>query len=501
MRKKTFRAALSFGLAASMIFSGMGNFRISAFPADEYIPRLTAPKDDPKEPEYQYYFSDENHLFKIGYGMPNCTAYAWGRIFELTGKKPKLSTDNAGRWYTYNSTNKIYSYGCVPKLGAVACWDKNDAVNGHVAVVEKISKDKSQVTVSESQWDGEMFITYTYQSDSSDHMSKYRFLGYIYPDETSGRNYGDAYRIKSSESDRILTNTGKNSVSIDILKTQTAFQNFRFEMTSKGSYRIYSLTDNKALTRKADEVVLSDDSGISSEWVVYRESETEYTIVDIENENRVLSVDSNTGKIEMSDYTSEKSQLWKFNRLTGVSGISTFIREKKAGFQIDTQNTRTNYLTTEFPDLTGIKFYLNGEEITEPDMSKLRVYYDFNKAGKTSVMITYNGMSAEYEVTVSEEKKAESTKAAVTVPAETTTEPEKTATEPVASAITAVSSQTVSETGKTSSDDNVSEETKNMLKDAIIQYLIEYQKGNADESYDVNKDTYINVSDIIALFQ
>ena len=497
MRKKTFRAALSLGLAAGMIISGMGNFRISAFPADEYIPRLTAPKDDPKEPEYQYYFSDENHLFKIGYGMPNCTAYAWGRIFELTGKKPKLSTDNAGRWYTYNSTNKIYSYGCVPKLGAVACWDKNDAVNGHVAVVEKISKDKSQVTVSESQWDGEMFITYTYQSDSSDHMSKYRFLGYIYPDETSGKNYGDAYRIKSSESDRILTNTGKNKVSVDILKTQTAFQNFRFEMTSKGSYRIYSLTDDKALTRKADEVILSDENGTSSEWVVYRESDTEYTIVDIENENNVLSIDGDTGKIEMSAYTAEKSQLWKLGRLTGVSGISTFIREKKpekTGFWIDIQNTKLNYLSTEFPDLTGIKFYLNSREITDPDMSKLRVYYNFNKAGKTSIKIIYDGMSAEYEVNVIENKNTD-----MSIP--TVTQTEETVTEPVTSQITEVSSQNVTDTKAKEKNDNVSEETKNNLKDALIKYLIEYQNGNADESYDVNKDTYISVSDLIALFK
>lgn len=492
MRKKIFNAALSLGLAAGMVFSGMGDFRISAFSADEYIPRLTAPKEDPEEPEYQYYFSDENRLFKIGYGMPNCTAYAWGRIFELTGQKPKLSTDNAGRWYTYNSTNKIYSYGCVPKLGAVACWDKNDAVNGHVAVVEKVSADKSSITVSESQWGGEMFITYTFQSDSSDHMSKYRFLGYIYPDETSGRNYGDAYRIKSAESDRILTNTGSSSVSIDILKTRTAFQNFRFEMTKNGSYRIYSLTDDKTLTRKSNDVVLSNDNGTSSEWVVYRESDTEYTIVDIDNENNVMSVNSDTGEIEMIAYTGEKSQLWKLGRLTGVSGISTFIREKKSGFQIDTQNTKKSYLTTDFPDLTGIKFFFNDEEITDPDMSKLRVYYDFNKAGKTSVKITYNGMSAEYEVTVTEAPKAES--------APVTEAPLSETTAAVSSSQNIVSASETTEK-KESPADNVSEETRNNLKDAIIQYLIEYQSTNADDSYDVNQDTYINVSDIIALFK
>lgn len=485
MRKNFIKSALSLGMAAGMMISGMGDFRISAFSADEYIPRLTAPKNDPEEPEYPYFFSDDNYLFKIGYGMPNCTAYAWGRVFELTGKRPQLSVDNAGRWYTYNSSKKYYSYGCVPKLGAVACWDKNDLVNGHVAVVESVSQDKSRITVSESQWGGEMFITYTFQSDSSDHMSRYRFLGYIYPDETECRNYGDAYKIKSAQSDRILTNEGNNALSVALLKKETAWQNFRFEMTDKGSYKIYSLTDDKALTRTSDGVVLSNDSGKASEWTVYRESDTEYTIVDVDNENSVISVNSSTGKIEMSPYTAEVSQFWKLNRLTGVSGISTFIREKKPEFYIDTQNTKTEYLSTEFPDLTGIRFFLNDQEITDPDMSKLRVYYDFNNIGKTSVKITYNGMSAEYEVTVSENTQTAFIAAPVAVAAAGSVSPNLTDLQ-----------NTMSSAG----DDAVSEDTRNKLKDAIIQYLIEYQNGNADASYDVNKDTYINVSDIIALF-
>ena len=121
--------------------------------AASFTPRLTAPSKDSK-----YYYSD-NPFYKSGYGMPNCTAYAYGRAYELLGKKPKLSTGNAGKWYNYNKSNGYYSYGKTPKLGAVACWDKGDSNQGHVAVVEKISGDN--VVISESHYQGVNFDTRT----------------------------------------------------------------------------------------------------------------------------------------------------------------------------------------------------------------------------------------------------------------------------------------------------------------------------------------------------
>ena len=45
-----------------------------------FKPRLTAPTTDNR-----FYYKD-NVFYKSGYGMPNCTCYAWGRFYELLNK-------------------------------------------------------------------------------------------------------------------------------------------------------------------------------------------------------------------------------------------------------------------------------------------------------------------------------------------------------------------------------------------------------------------------------
>ena len=145
-----------------------------------YSERTTEPTRDNK-----CYYSD-NVFQKSGYGMwtrsgakrGNCTAYAWGRAYELLGKKPKLGTGNAGSWWNNNKNKGSYSYGKQPKLGAVAVWDKYDGNHGHVAVVEKIMGNK--VIISESHYEGVFFDTRKINSDSSDYLKSMRFLGYIY---------------------------------------------------------------------------------------------------------------------------------------------------------------------------------------------------------------------------------------------------------------------------------------------------------------------------------
>lgn len=85
--------------------------------------------------------------------LPNCTAYAWGRFYEITGTKPKLCKRNAERWYLYTSDG--YLRGSTPKEGAVICWQKGkigDPGAGHVAIVEQINDDGSIIT-SESGWE------------------------------------------------------------------------------------------------------------------------------------------------------------------------------------------------------------------------------------------------------------------------------------------------------------------------------------------------------------
>lgn len=141
----------------------------SVFPttvfANDYEPRLTAPSGEP------YYTRQLNAYAQTGYGMPNCVAYAYGRIYELNGEAPKISKGNAGEWWFINKRNDYYEYGNEPKLGAVACW------SNHVAVVEQISDD-NRITVSESHWGGKYFNTKTY-SNMHAHYGQ-AFYGYIY---------------------------------------------------------------------------------------------------------------------------------------------------------------------------------------------------------------------------------------------------------------------------------------------------------------------------------
>ena len=136
-----------------------------------FSPRTSAPSTS------ESYFYASNPFYQCGYGMPNCTAYAYGRAWELLGSKPNLSTGNANTWYDYNINHGVYSYGITPKLGAIACWTTTQWGPGHVAVVEAINGNK--VTISESSWGGFNFRTKEMNSNGSDYMGS-SFQGYIY---------------------------------------------------------------------------------------------------------------------------------------------------------------------------------------------------------------------------------------------------------------------------------------------------------------------------------
>lgn len=135
--------------------------------------RVIAPERNNK-----YYYED-NPFFKNGYGMPNCTTYAWGRWYELMGKKSNLHTGNAENWYLKSDG---YQRGQIPKLGAVACWAKGNVRDesdgaGHVAIVEKINSDGSIVT-SNSAWKSTNFFLKTYPKGY--YKEEYEFQGFIY---------------------------------------------------------------------------------------------------------------------------------------------------------------------------------------------------------------------------------------------------------------------------------------------------------------------------------
>ncbi len=132
-----------------------------------FAPRTTAPSTS----DARYYAS--NPFYQMGYAMPNCTAYAYGRAWEIIGSKPLLSTGAAGVWYSYNKSKGCYSYGNTPKLGAVMCW------SNHVAIVEAISGNL--ITISESNYAGRIFnVRVIDASNPNGDMSGGIFQGYIY---------------------------------------------------------------------------------------------------------------------------------------------------------------------------------------------------------------------------------------------------------------------------------------------------------------------------------
>lgn len=136
------------------------------------------------------YYSDDNIFYRAKYAPPyyksdgspilgNCTWYAWGRIWELTGKAPLDAgfTGNAYEWWGANNKSGKYKTGYKPKVGALAVWKSSLSGSGgfgHVAIVEKIENNK--IYISESSWHGFLF-KYREIYNTND------LYGYIYIDE------------------------------------------------------------------------------------------------------------------------------------------------------------------------------------------------------------------------------------------------------------------------------------------------------------------------------
>lgn len=139
-----------------------------------FTPRLTAPTTS-----NAYYFSD-NPFYNSGYGMPNCTAYAWGRFYEINpSERPRLSLHNADTWYSYNDG---YNRGDTPMLGAILCFSGGIySGDGHVCVVEEIKRN-GEIVTSNSAYNGSFFYLTTL-SPTNRYVptgSGYNYQGFIY---------------------------------------------------------------------------------------------------------------------------------------------------------------------------------------------------------------------------------------------------------------------------------------------------------------------------------
>lgn len=107
----------------------------------------------------KYYYSD-NPFYQSGYGLPNCTCYAYGRQYEIMDIKPTwLCLQDAKNWYPYAQSNTPQLCGSTPQLGAILCTYYSNG--GHVAVVEQINADGSIVTSNSGYGSGIYFWTET----------------------------------------------------------------------------------------------------------------------------------------------------------------------------------------------------------------------------------------------------------------------------------------------------------------------------------------------------
>ena len=114
---------------------------------------------------------------RTGWCLPNSTAYAFGRLYEINGAQPTTSLHNANTWYP--NTSDGYPRGQIPKLGAVACWSGGSSGAGHVSIVEQINDDGTIIT-GNSDYSGREFYLLNMSGVNPYLGSSFTFQGYIY---------------------------------------------------------------------------------------------------------------------------------------------------------------------------------------------------------------------------------------------------------------------------------------------------------------------------------
>lgn len=170
--KIKYQRIISLFLAMLMLFSVLPAGTMTASAATFTI-RSTAPASS-----NEYYYSNKNPFYSCGYSG-QCTWYAYGRAYEILGKKPNLCLNSAKDWYDYNKNNGYYKYGKTPKVGSVVCWSFGE--HGHVGIVEKVISNTnvyiSEANVAGGTWKYRNYDPTTWNSG---------FQGYIYLlDDTS----------------------------------------------------------------------------------------------------------------------------------------------------------------------------------------------------------------------------------------------------------------------------------------------------------------------------
>lgn len=218
----------------------------------QFTPRLAAPST-----------SDKHWIHTSGGGLnecivisgssciPNCVGYAWGRFYEIIGKRPSLSRGNAEMWY---GTSDGYRRSQTPALGAVACWAKgkvgvsSDGA-GHVAIVEQI-KSNGDIVTSNSGYKSTRWWLQTFTKASGYSMNGYTFQGFILPP--------DATPVSTPTASTTTAATSVKDVDSYTVKITTTNLRIRTEPTTDGQivgyinpgvYTIVAEADGKGATK------------------------------------------------------------------------------------------------------------------------------------------------------------------------------------------------------------------------------------------------------------
>lgn len=116
------------------------------------------------------WYYNANPYLKKGYGLPNCTAYVWGRLSELTGQPCTVQNGNAIDWAFKPEMKKIEQ----PLMGSVivysgGIYDSYGRLCGHIGVVEHCYEDGS-IDVSMSSYGGYTWRIYNLKPSDGYHI-------------------------------------------------------------------------------------------------------------------------------------------------------------------------------------------------------------------------------------------------------------------------------------------------------------------------------------------
>ena len=116
------------------------------------------------------WYYNANPYYQRGYGLPNCTCYAWGRLAEICNDPVTFYGGNAIMWTSRPEMKQIPS----PKVGSCIIYsggitDSLGRLCGHIGVIEHVYDDGS-IDVSMSSFGGYMWRLYRLSPNDNYHI-------------------------------------------------------------------------------------------------------------------------------------------------------------------------------------------------------------------------------------------------------------------------------------------------------------------------------------------